>query len=258
MNKIGLKSPAEIEIMAEGGQKLSLILAEVLNKIKPGLSTLQIDSWIDEGIEKAGGKPSFKMVKDYRYASCVGLNAEVVHSIPKIDKKVRVGDLLKIDLGMLYKGFHTDLSWTIEVGTKKESNFLKTGEEALRQAVEIAKKGNRVGHISQKIQEIIQNGGYQPVRVLTGHGIGRSLHEEPMIPGVFKGKLERTPLLEKGMTLAVEVIYAQKSPDVVLESDGWTISTKDGKISALFEETIAITENGPLILTPTDFCKGSF
>ena len=259
MPKITLKTDQEIKIMADGGKKLGEILDEVLAKVGPGLNTLAIDSWIEDGIVKAGGKPAFKLVPHYHWASCVGINEEVVHSIPKKNKIIKEGDLLKVDLGMLWQGLNTDLSWTIPVGEitvyKEQSKFLKAGEKALSEAIKAAQPGNRVGQISRAIQTVIEGAGFQPVEVLTGHGIGRKLHEEPLIPGVVRGPISKTPLLKPGMTLAIEVIYGQGSGEVVLETDGWTISTKDGKISGLFEKTIAVTKSGPLVLTPV---RGSF
>jgi len=260
MFKIPLKSPEEIKVMAEGGERLGKILLEILGKIEPGLSTLEIDSWIDERITKAGGVPSFKLVPRYHWASCVGVNDEVVHSIPRKDKILKKGDLLKIDLGMFFGGFHTDLSWTVRVGGDERDEvgsreFLGAGEKALAEAVKTCWLGNRVGHISQAIQAVIEGAGFHPVEVLTGHGIGRRLHEEPLIPGVLKSPLGETPLLKAGMTLAIEVIYSQGGGEVVLGNDGWTIFTKDGKMAGLFEKTIAVTESGPLILTPVQFSK---
>jgi methionyl aminopeptidase len=251
MEKISIKTPAEIQIMKEGGKKLGQILDSALKIAKPGISTLEIDNFIDQEIVSFGGEASFKKVRDYNFASCVGINSEVVHSLPKKNKIIKKGDLLKIDLGMLWKGFHTDLSWTIEIETKKYEEFLKAGEIALLMAIKETKKGNRVGDISKTINENISKKGFSVVKVLTGHGIGKHLHEDPYIPGFFSGKMEKTPLLLSGMTLAIEVIYNEKSPEVVLENDDWTISTRDGKMSGLFERTIAVTDHGPLILTPT-------
>jgi methionyl aminopeptidase len=253
MPKISLKTPEQIAVMAEGGGKLGEVLSEVLGKIKPGLSTLEIDSWIEDRILNFGGQPSFKMVPRYHWASCICLNDEVVHGVPRKDRIISEGDLLKIDLGMLWKGLNTDMSWTVEVQRSKgagvQRKFLEAGEKALEKAIAAARAGNRVGHISQAIEDTIRGAGYEPVAVLTGHGIGKRLHEEPMVPGVLKARIEETLKLEEGMTLAIEVIYAEKSGEVVLEEDGWTISTKDGKMSGLFEKTIAILENGPLELT---------
>lgn len=267
MPKIDLKTPQEIAIAAEGGEILGRIISEILKRIRPGLNTLEINDWIEEEVIKAGAEPSFKLVPRYHWASCVGTNNEVVHSIPRKDRIIREGDLLKIDAGVLWKGFHTDASWTVIVQTANSkqparhasqgeagrqtanSGFLEAGKEALKRAVEAARPGNRVGHISLAIEKTIQKAGYRPVKVLTGHGIGRRLHEEPLIPCILKGSLETTELLLPGMLLAIEVIYNQGKAEVVMEDDGWTISTKDGKMSGLFEETIAVGENGPLTLT---------
>lgn len=256
MPKISLKTPEEIKIMAEGGKRLGQILDTVLEKVEPGLSTLEIDTRIDKLIAQGGGTPSFKLVPHYHWASCIGLNEEVVHSIPQSDNIIKRGDLLKIDLGMFFKGFHTDLSWTVEVQSAKKLKFLRAGEKALAKAITMAIPGNRIGHISQAIETVIGEAGYFPVEVLTGHGIGRQLHEEPLIPGVFRKKMEDTPLLVPGMCLAIEVIYSADTGEVVLEEDNWTISTKDGKIAGLFEKTIAVTKNKPLILTPLKLTRG--
>lgn len=273
MPRISLKSEQQIALMAEGGEKLGQILTEVLGKVCLGISTLEIDSWIEDRIINVGGEPSFKSVPHYHWSSCVGLNNEVVHSIPTKDKILKEGDLLKIDLGMFWRTFHTDLAWTILVQSSirqpadkvqsYQREFLNTGERALEEAIKVAVVGKRVGHISQRIQEVIESGGYYPVRVLTGHGIGRQLHEEPLIPGILQEKLVKTPKLVPGMTLAIEIIYGFGSGEVVLEDDGWTVCSKDGKIAGLFEKTIAITHNGPLILTPLGGiketkCRGYF
>jgi len=253
MAKINLKTPQEIAIAAESGEILGRIMGEVFKKIKPRLNTLEINDWIEEKIIRNKAKPSFKLVPGYHWAACVGVNNEVVHSIPRKDKIIKEGDLLKIDAGVYWRGFHSDASWTTIVGNQKldirNLKFLEAGKEALKKAIEAAKPGNRVGHISQAIQQTIQKAGYSPVEVLTGHGIGRKLHEEPFIPGVLKGDIGKTELIRPGMLLAIEVIYNQGKPEVVMEDDGWTISTKDGKMSGLFEETVAVGENGPLTLT---------
>ncbi len=255
MPKINLKTPSEIAIAAEGGEILGRIISEVLKRIRPGLKTLEINDWIEEKIIRNKAKPSFKLVPGYHWAACVGVNNEVVHSIPRKDRIIREGDLLKIDAGVLWKGFHTDASWTTQVGNSipptagPNFKFLEAGKEALEKAIEAARPGNRIGNISLVIQQTIEKAGFTPVKVLTGHGIGRRLHEEPLIPCVLKGSLEKTELLLPGMLLAIEVIYNQGKAEVVMEDDGWTISTKDGRMSGLFEETIAVGESGPLTLT---------
>lgn len=259
MAKIPIKTSDQLVVMSEGGGKLALILNEVLRKITSGISTLQINNWVEDGIAQAGGIASFKQVPRYRWASCVGINNEVVHSIPKKDKVIKDGDILKIDAGMLWKGFNTDVSWTTIVPStdyclqtteeKLKNRFLTAGEEALKKAIEAARPGNRIGHISLAMQKVIEKAGYFPVKILTGHGIGRNLHEEPLIPCFLQDKVESTALLMPGMSLAIEVIYTLHDTDLVMEKDNWTISTKDGKMAGLFEETVAVTENGPLILT---------
>lgn len=250
-----IKTGEQIKIMKEGGEILGGIFSRTLKKIKPGLSTGEVDRWIDEEIQSSGGESSFKRVPGYKYCSCVGVNDEVVHSIPSFKKIIQAGDLLKIDLGLFYKGYNTDLSWSVEVGGQKNTKiqrFLFAGKKALDEAIKTALSGNRIGDLSWKIQEVIESLGFTPVKVLTGHGIGRKLHEDPLIPCFLSGELEKTPKLKVGMTLAIEVIYNMGGDGVELLNDGWTIVTKDGKMSGLFEKTIAVTEHGPLILTPVD------
>jgi len=251
---IPLKNDKEIQIMAEGGQKLGQILKTTLSFVKPGITTAELDKIAEEEIIKKGGKPSFKMVRGYHWASCITVNSEVVHGIPG-KKKIMAGDNVGIDLGIYYKGFHTDTSWTILVPggeakkDKEKKKFLKAGKEALALAIQKARPGNYLGQISETIQTQIEGAGYHVVRELTGHGVGKSLHEDPCIPGFINGDIKKTIKIKKGMTLAIEIIYTFGKPDIVLEADGWTIATKDGKISALFEGTVAVGPNGPLILT---------
>jgi len=264
---IPVKSPKEIAIMVEGGEKLKLVLGKVMTLVKPGISTLELDKIAEKEMIALGGKSSFKMVPGYHWATCITLNNEVVHGIPKKNKIIKDGDSVGIDAGMYYKGFHTDTSWSIKVksplqGKQKSltgqakvktdgDNFLEAGEKALTKAIEQVKPGNYVGDISLAIQKEIEGAGYSPVRVLTGHGVGRELHEEPMIPCFFQKGADRrkTPLLKEGMVLAIEVIYNLGSPEVVLTNDGWTIVTEDGKIAGLFEKTVAVIADGHLILT---------
>lgn len=258
--KIILKTNEEIKIMAEGGKKLGRILEEVIKKAKPGVEIRELDCFAEELIKKAGGRPSFKMVPKYKWATCLCVNEVVVHGIPN-DYILKEGDILGIDVGMYYKGFHTDTAHTIkirnskyEIRNKKEEidKFLKTGIIALEKAIGVAKVGNYLGHISKAIQETIEGQGYSVVRSLVGHGVGRKLHEEPQIPGFLKGKIKVSAPLKIGMTLAIEVIYNQGGKEVVFKNDdGWTIATADGEPSGLFEHTIAVTENGPIILTQT-------
>jgi len=247
------KNHAQIRVMQEGGKRLSWILSQVLKEIKPQVALCQLDRLAETLIKKQGGRPSFKMVHGYYWATCININEGIVHGIPN-EYLLKENDFVSIDIGMFYQGFHLDMAQTVKVQASKQKltkdNFLEIGEKALKKAISMAKAGNRVGHISQAMEKEIKKAGFSPIEALTGHGVGEKLHEEPQIPCFLAEKLEKTPLLENGMTLAVEVIYTQGKPDVVLAHDGWTIKTADGKLSGLFEETIVVRKDQPLVLTP--------
>jgi methionyl aminopeptidase len=252
---IFLKNPQEIEIMAIGGRKLNQVLEKGLEKLKPGITTAEIDQVCEKEITVLGGKPSFKMVPGYHWATCITVNEEVVHGIPG-NRLIREGDVVGIDVGIFYHGFHTDMAKTVLVPRKNSTaeeklkqRFLSVGERTLDKAINQVKAGNYLGQISKTIEEEIGNAGYSVVRELTGHGVGRKLHEEPAIPGFLDREIAQTERIVEGMVLAIEVIYNLGKPEVVLNTDGWTIVTKDAKISALFEHTVAVTANGSLILT---------
>lgn len=241
----------KIQAMREGGAKLGAILQKLLQKAAPGVSLLEIETLADRMIVEAGGEASFKTVKGYKWATCLCVNDVVVHGIPT-QYHLKGGDLLTIDVGILYKGFHTDTAWTKCIGSQNEDSkkFLKTGEEALWQAIAQARVGNRVGHISQTIQRIVEGAGYGIVKTLVGHGVGRELHEAPQIPGFIKAPVESTPELISGQTIAIEIIYAMGSGVVVYPNDdGWSIATRDGSLTAVFEHTIAVTEGEAEVLT---------
>lgn len=248
---INYKTEKEIEVMREGGRILAEVLWEVLQKVKPGVSEIELDKMAEKLILKKGGKPGFKMVPGYNHTLCISTNETIVHGIPGT-YKFKEGDVVGIDCGVFYKGFHTDMSETVSLGSLKNSEinlFLKTGKEALNKGIEKAILGNRIGDISKAIQEIIESSGYSVVRSLVGHGVGRELHEDPEVPGFLDKEISETPALKVGMTIAIEVIYNMEAPDVVYSQDGWTIKTADGGISGLFERTIAITDKGTEILT---------
>lgn len=250
---IDIKTKEEIEIMKHGGKILSDVLWEVLDNIKPGVTEIEADALADRLILEKGGEIAFKKVKGYKHATCISTNNVVVHGIPS-NYKFKEGDIVGIDCGVFYKGFNTDMSHSIIVGGEKDPSvvkFLETGERALNEAIKQAVIGNRIGHISKTIQDIVEKeGGYGVVRSLIGHGVGRELHEEPEVPGYLNKKIEKTPALREGMTIAIEVIYNMGSYEVsYLNDDDWTISSSDGSLSGLFERTVAITKDGPLILT---------
>lgn len=245
MTKLTIKTLEEMEVMAEGGRRLAEIRDKIIETIKPGITGLELDDLANELIEKTGGKASFKMVPGYKWATCININDVVVHGIP--DKTVvTLGDKVGLDIGMLYKGFHTDTS--VSVGEPEK--FLETGKLALKKAIGEARIGKRIMDISRAMQETVEGAGYSVVRALTGHGIGRKLHEDPAIPCFEFGKYECSPRIVEGMVLAIEVMYNEGESDVVYKNeDGWTIATADGKMSGLFEETVAVTKKGPVILT---------
>ncbi len=253
---INIKTPEEIKIMREGGKILSSVLLQLLKNIKPGVSELEIDNLAEKLILKNGAKPGFKEVKGYNNSICVSTNNVVVHGVPT-NYKLKAGDVVGIDCGVFYKGFHTDMAETVRVQNSEfrvqndeVGKFLKTGKRALDEAIKMAKAGNRVGHISKTIQSIVEKEGYSIVRSLVGHGVGRTLHEEPEVPGFLGVDIKETPILKEGMSIAIEVIYNMGKSNVkYLNEDGWTIATEDGSISGLFERTIAITKGKPLILT---------
>ncbi len=248
---IHIKSPEEIKIMQHGGHILATVLGEVMDAIKPGVTELDLDRLAERRIREMGGEPGFMKVDGYKHTTCMSTNDVVVHGIPT-NYAFKEGDIVGVDCGVFYKGFHTDMSDSriVGSGTKETAKFLAIGKIALDDAIAQAVIGNNIGHISKTIQDIVEKqSGYSIVRSLIGHGVGKELHEEPEVPGYLHGKVEKTPKLREGMTIAVEIIYNMGTPEVVLDKDDWTIRTADGKIAGLYERTIAITKDGPLMLT---------
>ena len=238
--------------MREAGQVAARILKKLKAESLPGTSTLELSNLAEKEIKKASMKPGFKTVEDYQFAICTTVNEEVVHGIPS-DYRLQEGDLLSLDLGVMNEGLHTDVAISFEVRAKKgqvsEKNktFLETGERTLKMAVAMVKDGIRVGDISSLIQKEIEGQGYSIVKELTGHGVGYDLHEDPLIPGF--GRKGTGPILEEGMTVAVEVIYTQGRPEIALLADGWTIVSQDKSLAAVFEDTVLVTKKGPVVLT---------
>lgn len=249
-----IKKPHEIAIMQKAGKILGEVLEETIQAVKPGVTELELDTLAESLITQKGGFPGFKKVEGYRHSICVAVNDVVVHGIPK-KRVLKDGDVIGIDCGVFMEGFHTDMAETVIVGKtqdKKIHTFLNSGKEAMYAGIRQAKAGNHVGDISKAIQDIVEKrDGYAVTRSLIGHGVGHDLHEDPQIPGYLSGKIERTPLLVPGMTIAVEVIYNMGKKEVVYEgSDDWTIVTEDGSLSGVFERTIVITPQGPQLITP--------
>lgn len=244
-----VKTDKEIALMKMSGVICAHVLKIVLENVKAGVSCHNLDKIAKKEIEKRGAVASFMTVNDYKWAICTTVNEQVVHGIPK-ERVLKNGDILGIDIGVFYKGFHSDMAITVPVGEVKDTvkKFLAAGKDALIKAIRQAKVRNRIGDVSATIQKQIEEAGFSIVKSLTGHGVGRALHEQPLIPGF--GKKGTGPKILENMVLAIEVIYAQGSGEVKLERDNWTISTIDGLLAGLFEQTVAVTKNGPIVLTP--------
>ncbi len=251
MTEIDIKTPAEIEIMKQSGRKLGRVKNALRKMVKEAVSAAEIDEKASELIKKEGAIASFKEVPGYRWATCVNTNDGVVHGIPHPSIIFKKGDLVSVDVGLKYKGFHTDTSFTVAIEPNGETKrFLDAGREAFKKALKVVKPGVRVYDISHVIESTIEKYGYSPIQALVGHGVGRELHEEPQIPCFTRGLKKDSPELPIGATIAIEVMYTLGSPDVYIDSaDKWTIRTKDGKIASLFEETVAVVAGGHLVLT---------
>lgn len=296
---IPTRTSGQIEIMREGGKRLTEVFGQVLAKVKPGIKLSELDQLAETLIKKQKGKPSFKMVNGYRWATCINVNQGVVHGVPG-DYQIKVKDIVSLDIGMFFGGLHTDMARTVLVVGKNQrkasqpknedgvfirgcaaphsaerrlisqygdwgnspcsrwiKNFLQTGKRVLEEAIKVTRPGKRIGHISQMIEIQIKKAGFSPVKDLTGHGVGEKLHEEPQIPCFLKTEIKETPLIKPGMSLAIEVIYTQGSPRLVLGEDNWTIETADGSLAGLFEDTVIVTQEKPLILTFSGWTKSS-
>ncbi len=252
MSRTVLKSPAEIEIMDEANRIIRAILAELRKRIRPGMTTLEVDRFAEEQIRAAGGIPAFKGYphrgdgRDFPATVCASVNDEVVHGVPSTDVVLREGDILSVDLGVLYRGYYGDAAETFPVGRvgPVAQRLLQVTREALERGVSECRPGRRVSDIGHAVQSHVEAHGFSVVREFVGHGIGTRLHEEPQIPNF--GPPGRGARLEPGMVLAIEPMVNAGGAEVVLSSrDGWTARTRDGSLSAHFEVSVAITENGP-------------
>ncbi len=250
---IHYKTAQEIQSMRQGGEILSYVMKKLIEAAEPGISEIELDNLAEKLIKEKGGESGFKKVEDYKYTICVSVNDVCAHGIPTTNK-LKKGDVLGIDCGVFYKGFHTDMSETIRVGgilNDEKDKFIEVGKKALNEAIKEAQLGNHIGNISETIQRIVEkDNGYSVVRTLVGHGVGHDLHEEPHVPGVLTRKVNNTPELKEGLVIAIEIIYNMEKPELVLDKDGWSLKTIDGSASGLFERTVAITKKGPLVLTP--------
>lgn len=243
-----LKLPDEIEKLRTSNLIVAEILSELRERIRPGVTTNELDSYCEELSRKKRVKPAFKGYRGYPFALCTSVNGEVVHGMPS-DRPLVSGDILSLDFGVNYKGYYGDAAITVPVGavSAEALRLLKVTEAGLYDAVRQARAGNRLGDVSNAVQERVEAAGFSVVRDFVGHGIGRSLHEDPQIPNY--GVRGRGIELKPGMVLAIEPMVNEGSYEVRVLPDGWTVVTKDGKLSAHFEHSVAITENGPDILS---------
>ncbi len=247
---IQLKSQREIEIMAVGGRILADTVKLMEKSVKPGMTTAQLDAIAEEFIRgHPGAVPSFKGLYNFPASICSSINNEIVHGIPSRKRVLIEGDVVSIDVGVLYEGYHTDSATTVAVGEISEESrrLLRVTREALDAGVSAARAGNHLGDIGAAVQEIVERAGFSVVRDLVGHGIGTGFHEEPQVPNY--GKSKRGIRLVPGLTIAIEPMVNVGKPGIRTMPDKWTVVTLDGTRSAHFEHTIAVTENGPRVLT---------
>lgn len=235
--------------MREAGTVAALTKAHLRKSLAPGMTSGEVDQIAEKEIRKLGAIPSFKGLYGFPATICFSINNEIVHGIPSDERVIQTGDVVSIDLGAVVGGFHSDTAFTVNVGDvpSKTHHLIDTTEESLNQAIALCLPGNRIGDISHAVQNYAESFGYGVVRQYVGHGIGRSLHEEPQVPNY--GMPGRGPMLRPGMTIAIEPMLNIGSWETELMSDGWTVVTADGSLSAHFEDTIAITEDGPEVLT---------
>ena len=240
----------QILAMRSGGQVLARIRDELATWVEPGFSFDQIEKRATALIKQAGMKPSFSTVAGYHWTTCVMTNDELCHGIPQKDRKIKPSDLVTIDLGLINQGYHLDttVSFQVEPKTPQVQEFLVVGRKALKKAINKVKAGVRVYQVSQAMERVLVRHNCGVVYQLTGHGVGRELHMDPVIPCVATPDSKRD-ILTEGQTIAVEVMYTQGEPHLELDKDGWTYKTVDGSLAAMFEETVLVTKKGHEILT---------
>lgn len=247
---IQLKSVREIEIMARGGRILAATIAAVREAVRPGVTTAELDDVAERFIRShEGATPAFKGLYGFPGSVCASINNEIVHGIPSRRRALQAGDIISVDVGVRYQGFYTDSATTIAVGEvpPESRRLLEVTEAALAAGIEAAQAGNHLGDIGAAVQGVVEEAGFSVVKDLVGHGIGVEFHEKPQVPNY--GKPKRGLKLAAGLTIAIEPMVNAGSPDTREMPDRWTIVTADGSRSAHFEHTVAITSEGPRVLT---------
>lgn len=242
------KSATEIEKLRRSGRLVREILEEAREQAKPGVTTMDLEKYVERRLAKADAKPAFKGYRGYPCCLCASVNEQIVHGIPT-NRRLNEGDIISLDLGVIIDGYYGDSAMTVPVGTISESlqTLIRVTEESLQLAIEKARVGNRLGDVSSAVEQHVVSNGFSVVREFVGHGIGRQLHEEPQIPNF--GQPGYGPPLKEGMVLAIEPMVNAGSPGLKILDDQWTAVTADGAHSAHFEHMIAVTHNGPDVLT---------
>jgi methionyl aminopeptidase len=250
---ISIKTPREIEIMAQGGSFLGSILQAAKIEVKPGVTTKALDAMVEKMIFEVGGQPSFKLPVahgggGFPATSCISVNEEVVHGVPS-EKQLKEGDLVTLDIGMVYKGFHTDTAITVPVGEidPEMRRMMKVAKKALKYAIKKSRQGNTIGDLGNTIERYVESQGFHVIYDLCGHGIGKTLHEDPQI--LNYGKRHKGPVIKEGMVFCPEPMITAGNPDIVLAKNGLTYVVKDGSWAAHFEHTVAIINGKAVALT---------
>jgi methionyl aminopeptidase len=242
------KSATEIEKLRRSGRLVREILEETHEQVKPGVTTMDLERFVERRLAQAKAKPAFKGYRGYPCCLCASVNEQIVHGIPS-NRRLDEGDIVSLDLGVIIDGYYGDSALTVPVGTISESlqRLLRVTEESLQLAIDKARVGNRLGDVSSAVEQHVVSSGFSVVREFVGHGIGRQLHEEPQIPNF--GQPGYGPPLKEGMVLAIEPMVNVGGPGLKILDDQWTAVTTDGAYSAHFEHMIAVTQNGPDVLT---------
>ena len=245
---IAIKSKSDVDLIRQSGEIIRDCFAEIEGMVRAGITTAELDSFAERFIRGRGAEPAFKGYKGFPASICASVNEEVVHGIPG-PRELESGDIIGIDMGVLREGFYADATRTFAVGeiSEEAEMLIKVTRESLELAIDMARSGNHLSDISHVIETHAKKHGYSVVRVLVGHGVGRQLHEEPQIPNF--GPPAKGPILKPGMVFAIEPMVNEGGHEVQTLKDNWTFATADKKLSAHFEDTVAVTENEPMILT---------
>ena len=246
---IVLKSPREIALMRRGGQILAEVIEFLPGFVEPDMTTQEIDEKVESFILAHGAAPAFKGYRGFPATVCISINDEIVHGIPSAHRRIKEGDIVGLDLGCIVEDYYADCAFTLAIGDvpPRTRTLLDVTRESLELAIRECRPGHRLSDVSHAVQTHVETHGFSVVRAFVGHGIGRALHEDPQVPNF--GEPGRGPQLRPGMVLAIEPMVTMGSYEVRILEDGWTAVTKDGSLAAHFEHTIAVTEEGPDVLT---------